>query len=815
MPHGVLRSALAFAALLLAARTRLCDAQCVDYQLEAHWLGTAIAEDGVHGVARRDQFAFAAAGLNGLFTFDLSDPTSPTKIASTRFARFATDALLLYRDRLVVLFDDGGLALMDITSPAEPRLLQTTELGRSGYQLARTGDWVLAAAGADGLLRAELDSSGSLVASSAFPIPGTAYGVAIENGFAFVAAGSSGLVVLDVRTPEHPRLIAAVPTGGLANGVATQGTQVLIADSTQGLLLWDVSDPISPRRIGGAAQVFPTSVKPFLTPDRAYVPTRDGGLRVFERTGTTPLTPLLTLAGSGRGAHCVNVRSSSVLYGDDAGLWTTESDLTSARVTGNSMRPRSAPTRLAMDGHSALLLEPDLGVELLSLDDQARIVRQSWWDDEEIHDGVLAPPYAYVVTTQHGLSVIDFSDRLAPRLVHEEGARKDHVARWGARLIASAGESQSIYDLSDPEAPRKIGARLAPYATKQLVALPGGRYLSLESAAVELIDAKDASRPITVWRRAEPEGSGCAAVFDENHILVAWHESRVDGESFAEVLDTQSGAPLSAGALSISGSVSSLVCAPPFAYAVGEDSGMLLLDLTQPSEPRTVGYWSRGARQLAAAGERLVLATADALISLPRDCAARPHPLPADLVADATLGLTELRWIAEPGDFDHFEVERAPIVASENHPYEAISLDRPVSGAGPFRFEDRELQPGATYAYRVVGIRLDGERYPIGPVRGTAEASGDVTFFVPMPNPAHGEVTFRYFLPTALDLRATLFDVSGRRVREWRVPARAAGGGQLVWSGDREAGGAAPSGAYFLRLSAGRFLATQRVLWLR
>ncbi|MFN8549663.1 MAG: hypothetical protein U0527_17260 [Candidatus Eisenbacteria bacterium] len=817
MPRGVLRSVLAFAGLLIASLVPNAHAQCVDYQSEAHWLGTATTADGVHGVATMDHFAFAAAGLDGLLTFDLSDPTNPRALARNRFARFATDALLLYHDRLVVLFDDGGMALLDVTTPAQPRLLETTELGRSGFQLARTSVWVLAAGGAEGLLRAQLDSSGRLVAAAAFPIPGTAYGLAVDQGFAFVAAGSAGMVVLDVRTPEHPRLVAAVPTGGLANGIAVQGKQVLLADSTKGLLLWDVTDPVSPRSIGSAAQPFPTSVKPFLTAERAYVPAEEGGLRVFTRAGETPLAPLLTLAGSGGRAHCVKVGGSSLLFGDDAGLWTTGSDLTTARVAGNSMRARSAPTRLDMDGHSALLLEPGLGVELLTVDDAGDIVRQSWWDDDEIEDAVLAPPYVYMATMHHGLSVLDVSDRLAPRLVYEEGDRRELVARWGERLITAVGAGQAIYDLSDPASPRKIGTRVAPFGTRGLIALPSGRYLSIEPDAIELIDAKqNPSQPTTLWRKATPTGIGRAARVDDDHLLLTWHEGwGGDGTSVVEVIDMRNGLPVSDGALTISGAVTGLECAPPLAYAVGEESGLTLLDLTDRSHPRRVGYWSRGARQLATAGERLVLATADALVSLPGDCDAHAHQLPSDLEANALLGRTELLWSADPGDFDHFEVERAPIVASEDHPYETISLDRPVPGAGPFRFLDLDVRPGTTYAYRVVGIRADGERYPVGPIRSTAEESAGVTFFSPTPNPAHREVTVRYFLPMALELRATLFDVSGRQVKEWRVPPRAPGGGQIVWTGENEAGREAPTGAYFLRLSAGRFLSTQRVLWIR
>jgi hypothetical protein len=81
------------------------------------------------------------------------------------------------------------------------------------------------------------------------------------------------------------------------------------------------------------------------------------------------------------------------------------------------------------------------------------------------------------------------------------------------------------------------------------------------------------------------------------------------------------------------------------------------------------------------------------------------------------------------------------------------------------------------------------------------------------PNPAAGQVSFRIFLGRDARVRAAVFDLAGRRVRDLSV----SGGVDRVlsWDGRTNAGRTAPSGIYFMRAGERDETVSRRFLWIR
>jgi hypothetical protein len=83
------------------------------------------------------------------------------------------------------------------------------------------------------------------------------------------------------------------------------------------------------------------------------------------------------------------------------------------------------------------------------------------------------------------------------------------------------------------------------------------------------------------------------------------------------------------------------------------------------------------------------------------------------------------------------------------------------------------------------------------------------------PNPFTGETTLQLTLPASGDVNIEVFDVSGRRVREYLLP-RQAQGLRALQLDDRDARGAAlPSGVYFCRIHAGPDTVTKKIVIAR
>jgi hypothetical protein len=71
------------------------------------------------------------------------------------------------------------------------------------------------------------------------------------------------------------------------------------------------------------------------------------------------------------------------------------------------------------------------------------------------------------------------------------------------------------------------------------------------------------------------------------------------------------------------------------------------------------------------------------------------------------------------------------------------------------------------------------------------------------PNPFSGSTTFRYQLPGTADVSVTVYAVSGREVRGWRMQAEPPGWKTLIWDGCDDSGRAVASGVYAAHVTAG------------
>jgi hypothetical protein len=80
------------------------------------------------------------------------------------------------------------------------------------------------------------------------------------------------------------------------------------------------------------------------------------------------------------------------------------------------------------------------------------------------------------------------------------------------------------------------------------------------------------------------------------------------------------------------------------------------------------------------------------------------------------------------------------------------------------------------------------------------------------PNPTSSTTMIRFDLPTAADVRLLLYDAGGRLVRRIAGGTRPPGSHSVNWDGRDDTGRTVPDGVYLMRLEAGRFADTQKVI---
>jgi hypothetical protein len=134
-----------------------------------------------------------------------------------------------------------------------------------------------------------------------------------------------------------------------------------------------------------------------------------------------------------------------------------------------------------------------------------------------------------------------------------------------------------------------------------------------------------------------------------------------------------------------------------------------------------------------------------------------------------------------------------------------------------YRYVDRTAAFGFAYEYLLEAVDFNGSKVQYGP--RTARPTNPLTTELGSnyPNPFNPITTLRFTLKEKLKVSLVIYDSKGRLVRTLVRPDRpmAAGKYRLVWDARNEGGMEAPSGQYFYRFTAGRYVKTRKMILVK
>jgi hypothetical protein len=178
-----------------------------------------------------------------------------------------------------------------------------------------------------------------------------------------------------------------------------------------------------------------------------------------------------------------------------------------------------------------------------------------------------------------------------------------------------------------------------------------------------------------------------------------------------------------------------------------------------------------------------------------------PTPVLASLVgAEATPERVRLEWQCGGAGGASASVERRT-ASSVWRRLATVVAD----GAGRVVFEDRAVEAGAPYGYRLV-LFVQGREAVAGETWLTVPARVELALRGPRPNPSDGALVVAFSLPDDRPARLELLDTAGRRVLEQALGAP--GPGEHV--ARIAAAPSLPPGLYFVRLRHGDRTLTAR-----
>lgn len=194
--------------------------------------GRALAVD----VDEAETRAYVADGPHGVKIFDLTNAAAPTQLGALSLPG-TQRGIAVAGDYAFVSNQGGSLRIIDVSDAADPRWVGSTALSGYGFQVAADGDRavVLSSDGTSDyvdFLDTSNPSQSPRVASMAFDGTG---GVDLVGDVAVVGARNEGAVVVDVSDVANPSVLVADRGKGEIFGVALDGNTFRTAGSPAAL----------------------------------------------------------------------------------------------------------------------------------------------------------------------------------------------------------------------------------------------------------------------------------------------------------------------------------------------------------------------------------------------------------------------------------------------------------------------------------------------------------------------------------------------------------------------------------------------------
>jgi hypothetical protein len=471
-------------------------------------------------VAFAGSFAYVGEG-GGLSILDISDPERFARIARLNLRQqggFTPTAIQLVGSHVYIGSEySGGLAIVDVSTPAQPTLLGRYS-GISVQRIAAMGDRIyvldqesLGPSGRRRLHALDVHDPTQPTLQWAWDLGpflfGESTGLFAADGRVYIADTSYGLTILDVQGASGPVQLGTY--SARVRGMAVVGDRAYLAISEAGVHIVDVSDPAHPALLGSydapADTYSATQVQ--AEGGRVYVAaTYNGfaGVQVFDMN--SPANP--TLLGSLNGVQGVQTLQIvdgwiSVL---SASAWQLIDWRVAASPVSHGRYPVMAyPQDIQVEADRAYIAsEYGGGLQILDISDLDSLMQlgsyiQLTTSSLEVRDNL-----AYVTdpTSSNGLHIIDVSIVTNTVQIGQYGMTS---REWDVQLagdlayVAAEKNGLRIIDVSNPISPTLRGASTTSGNNTAYIHVEGQIAYALDNRALggstNVLYAIDVSNP--------------------------------------------------------------------------------------------------------------------------------------------------------------------------------------------------------------------------------------------------------------------------------------------------------------------------------
>lgn len=464
-------------------------------------------------------FVGAAEGSGGLLliglgnrvaTLVLNEAGQPRLLGESELLGGNVTALSVEGNRVAAALGPGGLAILDISEPARPRLLGSLFVGGEVRCLALQGNRVLLVDDDFGLYIVSLDD----VRSPSFIGPGLPLLRGTESlvvaGNRIYLGGASGIAVVDITKPEEPAVVATLEAAYNVRSLVLSGNTLIAARGNEEISVSDISDASGIREFAHFNLPAPSYFAADLALDgtRLLVAAQEG---LWLLDMSKPRSPVFlnqpTSAGAGRHVRLATFVDQQPVSVQGSGRILVHSKDNASDIAAMEPPFMDAMGELATDGHwLALSGEFDRSVTVFDLADPTRPQLMGRIDRAPVENGILIVHEHLILVSWEGADkrLQVYSLRESPfRLEHDEALPASFhelgLAPFGFTL--SDGSGVTLMGLSAASTPSLLGrvpveggARRAQVFDQQMVVL------NASGAWIHKIDISDpaAARQIEI-----------------------------------------------------------------------------------------------------------------------------------------------------------------------------------------------------------------------------------------------------------------------------------------------------------------------------
>lgn len=552
--------------------------------------GYADTPDHALDVAVDGDYAYVADEDGGLQIIDISDPSDPRLVGEYVPGAgevWDVDA----EDGYAYLAYDNELIVVDVSNPANPQFSGSCPLGTGADGVDVVGNTAYVACGSVGIIVVNVtDRTNPVTVGDPLDTPGNPYAVVVRDGYAYVADGSY-FTIFDLTDLSSP--IGWYDTPGNNHALDIRGDYAYIANHTPGLIVIDIIDPAHPgdtffSNVATSEVCLGVTVRG----NYVYAGAFNAGIDIFVFDASSPAPPSLLMTEpfpvSGTqtyGLVVVDDHLYATSYGWGLHVWNVANPVWPSAVGGLSTIGADS---VDVQGDYAYVVNWASEMNVVNISDPEHPFLESTYPGtgRVCMAVTVSGNYAYLAqkSTWGYLQIVDVSDPSQP-----VGAGVCQLPTW-AYGVTVAGDyayvanewdgGLAVIDISDPQVPVVVALCKTDDLAMGVTVEGQYAYVADSGSGLTIVDISNPRAPL-ITATVNTENYADGVVVCGNYAYVAGTSGDLDVVNISDPYAPDLRTPL----LNLSGSGEHVEVIGNYLFFSAAGDGLLIFDITVPDAP--------------------------------------------------------------------------------------------------------------------------------------------------------------------------------------------------------------------------------------